>query len=185
MNKFVPFVLATALASSAQAVQYGLGTSINDSQLYMPINVSETFRVEPAVYFSNNESSKDDEYRSSSDRSYVRLTSGFFKLSQLSERTSTFVGSRVGLIRYDYKSEDNNSRYTSYERGFIIEPTVGFEFFPIKNFSISGEASVYFSRTKETNSSSYEFSSGENSNYHDEYSNETGSRTLVSVRMYF
>lgn len=117
------------MASSAIAADYGIGINLNEDTraISVPIDISETFRVEPFYGASN----------SSADgvtKKYQTQGVGLY-LTSKNEETSTllYYGGKLAIDSY---SETDN-----YDRtGQAISAVIGFEYFFSISASFGGEA---------------------------------------------
>lgn len=154
-------IAALSSVASAHAADFGVGANIgsDSSTIYAPINLSEGFRIEP--YLSAYKSDYDNaSYRRS------ELGAGFFKLEKTSNQTDVYWGARVGYIDgRDTDKEDFD--------GYSVAPVLGFEYFPVKNFSVGGEVAV-----------EYNHLNSDSTNYFDN-ANATTTRGRVGIKFYF
>lgn len=161
MKKLSLAIAALVSAVSVNAADIGVGASIgtNDNTIYVPINVNENFRVEP--YVSTYKVNDDDySYRSS------RLGVGLFKLEKTSSQTSVYWGARASYI--DGRDSDDGDF-----DGYSIAPVLGFEYFPVKNFSVGGDVALEYTDV-DSDSDSYPFAT-----------QSTSTKTSVGVKFYF
>lgn len=154
-------IAALASAVSVNAADFGVGVNVgsDNNTIYAPINLSESIRIEP--YFSTYKSSSDDySYRSS------RLGLGLFKVEKTSNQTSVYWGARAAYIDgHDSDGEDFD--------GYSVAPVLGFEYFPVKNFSVGGDVALEYNHVN----------SGSGSNAFD--GNNSATKTSVGVKFYF
>lgn len=131
---------------------------------YLPINVSERFRIEPsfALYTTSEEykvtpsspSSQPSSY--SGDGSGVVIGTRCTYLTPLSEAISLYVGPRFDLTFQSttfeesyvssYPTPNTRTSYTSEtsETDYAVGLVFGSEFFPVKQFSVGGEVSFNY-----------------------------------------
>lgn len=138
----------------AHAAKTGIGVSVqgDGGTIYIPIEVSKHFRLEPTLFFSHSE----NEYEEGDKSSYttMQFDLGLFGKSEIYEQLNTYYGARIGYI---YSQQDRSSSffsdYDSETHGVNIAPTLGIEYFFSERFSVGGEVAWYF-RYSEDNSSS-------------------------------
>jgi len=136
-----------AIAAPVWSADFGVGVSAksNDSTIYVPIDINDSFRVEPLVRYSKDTSvfaggrSKYETYE---------IGTGLFKLYPLTESIHIYYGGRLSYL--NLKAETNfQAPVVDFNRsssdGYRIAPTLGFEYFFKKHLSIGGEAQWYYS----------------------------------------
>lgn len=161
MKKFIVIAAVLSVPGSALAAEVGLGVSIksSDSTIYVPINVSESFRIEPMLQYVNETSEDrllpDTPYTiaASYDTTQWIVGAGLFGVTKLADSASVYYGGRIG-----YQSVKNEIAYTGslppgYTRpasssdeydGYLLAPTVGLEYHFSEHFSIGGEAALTY-----------------------------------------
>ena len=177
MKSRIALALTLAMSSSAFA-DVGIGVSIQseDSRVYVPIDITESFRIEPLVrYYKNEESEGDSEYKTK----YSEIGAGFFGKSGLTENLDFLYGVRVA-----YTKEKRVYQYANFDRdldleldGYAIAPTIGFEYFVMEKFSIGGEVALAY-----TKMDGEEDDSGDKIDVDDK---TTETDTSLNVRFYF
>lgn len=147
--------LAVGLAlcsSSVLAADVGIGVSArsDDGYLYVPIDVSKTFRLEPSIRYGSSdlsisaEGSPDDQ-----DSETWELGLGVFGVKQVTEAAHLYYGARVAYVDTESTLTQTSTfgtviRSESTQDGYRIGPTLGFEYLFGGHFSIGGEASYTF-----------------------------------------
>jgi hypothetical protein len=161
MKKLSLAIVGLVAAVNANSADSGVGASIGtgDDTIYIPINLSESFRIEPYVsaYKVND---ADYSYRRS------RLGVGLFKLEKTSSQTSMYWGARASYI--DGRDSDDGEF-----DGYSIAPVLGFEYFPVKNFSVGGDVALEYIDI-DSDSGDYPFATQSSS-----------TKTSVGVKFYF
>lgn len=139
-------------SSSALAADFGIGVSArsDDGMLYLPVNISKAFRIEPSVRYSSNESSiRQYGYEDSQETDILELGLGIFGLKKITDAAHLYYGGRVSYV----DSEATNLTPGPYgefingktkQDGYRIGPTLGFEYLFAGHFSVGGEASYTF-----------------------------------------
>lgn len=176
MKKLVAVVLLAGCSSVAMAeVDYGVGLSLQNSDgvIHLPINISDTWRIEPSLRYV--ESERESAF-SNSDTRYVELGVGVFKKKVVAEKVALLYGARVGYLesKYTYSSDGDSS---SKENGYTIAPTLGVEYNIAENFSIGGEIALKY----------YDIDGSEDDFGDDEDTSEKylSTQTGISVRYFF
>jgi hypothetical protein len=143
MNK----VLLAAIAITAgapgvsTATDVGIGLSIksNDATIYVPIDVSAAFRIEPSISYSEN---KTESGFTITENTNINLGVGFFGKSQVVDSIEVYYGGRVAYI--ESKAESSTSlpfpaSSSVKSDGYRIAPTLGFQYFFNDHISLGGE----------------------------------------------
>ncbi|PSQ69039.1 MAG: hypothetical protein BRD29_02450 [Bacteroidetes bacterium QH_2_67_10] len=161
---------ATAQDASYPRVGVGVGVSVSNAgpstslpageepvsvptpSLLIPIDVSETLRIEPVLDYSRltNSSSVDGpdyEDETSTTLTSLRIGVGAFAKAPRGNDTNLYFGGRVGYNRVSYnrvrqRPDDEESTNAS---GFFIGPTMGSSYFFSDFFSIGGEVEARYS----------------------------------------
>jgi hypothetical protein len=150
------------------AAQVGIGGSVrsDDSAIYIPINVTPGFRLEPFFNWLDTETTSSGTTFSLEGRTLG--VGGFFQMN-LHERVQTYLGGRLGY----FEAEVSGGLGTEDSEGFSIEPTLGAEFFVTDRFSVALEAFLYHRETDADSS----FAGSEESE-------STGTDTRLLVRFF-
>lgn len=116
---------------SAGGVFMGIGASIRDGDpsIYLPIEISPAFRVEPFFAWSEV-----DTGAGGSTESRQAGAGGFFRFD-LHEQLQTYAGGRLAFVEMEDPAQELD--------GFRIEPTVGVEFWATRRFTLALEAFLY------------------------------------------
>ncbi len=152
-------VLAILSATSAYAADFGVGVEVGEGRnaIYVPINVSEGFRIEP--YFSNYKSEQGDDYNSRQSE----LGLGLFRVSKLSDKTNLLLGARAAYAENNFYDEDMD--------GYSVAPVLGFEYFPVNNISLGADVSYVYTKLEDDNS--------------DDDLTTSRTKTAINVKFYF
>jgi hypothetical protein len=144
---------ALALCSgSTLAADFGLGISArsDDGFVYLPINISKTFRIEPSVRYVSNEQTFTQSFgEDTQETDQWELGVGVFGLRQVTDAAHVYFGARVAYVDVQSSSVDESSFglpiYSETDQdGYRIGPAVGFEYLFGQHFSVGGEASYTF-----------------------------------------
>jgi hypothetical protein len=174
-----PFGAALALQAPALGADVGLGVgfSHNGSTIYVPIRVTPGFRIEPYVLANKTHSTATQYYsNTSADAQYG---SGFFAGRRIGENTELFVGSRLAYVSRNQNFSPAGAPESSRKSyGYLVAPTVGFEYFIQEDIALGAEAAILYIRRRghETNSIGTEFSFKETT---------TATFTAVTLKYYF
>jgi hypothetical protein len=167
---FVLFLSPTAF--SQENPRIGLGVSIADFSevlllaasgpnstpsslmptIFVPINVSSRYRVEPEIGFQHV-SSRTSGQSSSNDASdtSVHVGAGVFGLTTPKDHFTIYYGIRLAYLRFSQSTgSPNGTNGYSFPtaNGYFVTPTVGGEYFLGDHLSLGGE--VQFRYTHET-----------------------------------
>jgi len=163
---------APATAQDASYPRVGVGVSVSNASpstslpageatvslptpsLLIPIDVSETFRIEPVLGYSRLTTSSsvdgpDYEEETSTTLTSLRIGVGAFAKASRGNDTNLYFGGRVGYNRVSYnrvrQRNDDDYEESSNPSGFFIGPTVGGSYFFSDFFSIGGEVEARYS----------------------------------------
>ena len=145
-------------STGAFAAEYGIGVSArsDDATIYLPIDINETYRIEPSVRYASSELSQtfdltDDLREQDSDTLEVGI--GVFRLAKLAESARIYFGVRAAYLDVESTLVDTTTifpgldvtiRSETSQDGYRIGPAIGFEYLFGKHFSVGGEASYTF-----------------------------------------
>lgn len=147
MRKLVAAVSLALCASGAPAADFGLGVSVrsDDGTLYVPIDISKSFRLEPSVRYASAEQTGDRMHAEADD---LEIGVGVFGLTQITEAARLYYGARLAYVdRQEDGSSLGNTLLMTWENdqdGYRVGPAIGFEYLIGKHFSVGGEASYTF-----------------------------------------
>lgn len=138
-------------SGSALAADFGVGITArsDDGILYVPIDVSKTFRIEPSIRYGSSElklSENGDLITQDSDT--WELGVGVFGLKRVTDAAHIYYGARLSYVDTEsttvQPSFGGQLRSESTQDGYRIGPTLGFEYLFGGHFSVGGEASYTF-----------------------------------------
>jgi outer membrane protein with beta-barrel domain len=147
------------LATHAQAPpprRVGIGVTVPDVGLFVPINFSARFRLEPYVNFQSTRA--DYETTSGSDSvwsSFTQIGLGIFSVMHPEERLSLYVGPRAGLLRASRRQNGTGGEADAKDSGWFIAGAVGGEYSPAPHFSVGGEARIEYNHASSTSSGAF------------------------------
>jgi hypothetical protein len=158
-GEFMKYKSMAALALmtlSANALgSVGLGVTLRDDPtIYVPIDVTDHFRIEPLIRFYNDEyservfgESSPYSIREINEFSALELGVGLFGVIPVSDAAQIYVGGRIALVSAEAEqSYDGGSRPVGFNSegeksemdGYTFAPTLGFEYRFGEHFSIAG-----------------------------------------------
>ncbi|HEY0940484.1 MAG TPA: hypothetical protein VGE08_10345 [Steroidobacter sp.] len=156
-------------SGSVLAADFGVGITArsDDGILYVPINVSKTFRIEPSIrYISSDIELSEDGDLVSQDSDTVELGIGVFGLKQVTDAAHIYYGARLAYIDTESTTVQtlfgSEIRTESSQDGYRIGPTVGFEYLFGGHFSVGGEVSYTFQDVEGKSTTSADFFSSVN-----------------------
>lgn len=134
------------------AADFGIGVSArsDDGWVYVPIDISKNFRLEPSVrYYSSDSTTAQSLTESSVDSDTLEVGIGVFGLKQVEEAAHLYYGIRLAYLDRSIESTTVTSSGTTFldeakQDGYRIGPTMGFEYLFGGHFSVGGEASYAF-----------------------------------------
>lgn len=163
MNRAVFFTGLLLASPAAWTADFGIGISVqsDDSWIYMPIDFSPRFRIEPSIRFVDSESESSQPGSFSTTNITVRTQSdaleiglGVFGLAAIADSVRMYYGGRISYI--DSKTTQTiTTRFANFtdvdsekssQDGYRIAPTLGFEYLFSDHFSIGGEAEWYYQK---------------------------------------
>ena len=167
-------ILFAATTLSTYATQIGVGASARQDggTVYIPFNLNEKLRIEPACSFYYSESDQPNGVKS--ELTVIEFSAGLFGLSTLIDDLQAYYGVRAGIAYVYNELKDPNPANWSYSnKSYQIEltPTLGVEYYFHERISIGGEVGWFF-RYEEDDGSSYTQRS-------------TGTTTSLIARYYF
>lgn len=196
MKRLICVALMAAAASQAQAAEFGVGVSVqsDDSWIYVPIDLTPSFRLEPSVRYRDgkSESVNPDSFLGSqitttvtSDSKTYELGLGIFGLKQVGESVRVYFGGRIAYIDSeskvrivtDFGNFDDEDMQDASDDGYRISPTLGFEYSFNRNVSIGAEAEWFYQDIDSTLTTTNESMDGE--------FESTGTDTRLIVRFKF
>ncbi len=168
---FAVFGHSSVFSQEDNLARFGIGVDFSGiknyffgsgSSVYLPINLSSRFRVEPliAVVFSDREEKREittDGYAGTLDENsqmYLDVGVGLFLMSEMN-KLRLYYGTRQGYLRIssldeEKKTRERDSWETTGKRketqnGFYIGPTVGGEYSLSAKLTLGAEAHVAYS----------------------------------------
>ena len=138
-------ILIAIASTTTHAAQTGIGVSVQGDAgtIYVPVEISDAFRIEPTFEFRhNNEEQVDGDTYSMTN---MKLGCGLFGKTELLEQLRTYYGVRLGYVYTQReRSAGVSSDYDVQTHGINVAPTLGLEFYITDRFSVGGEIAWYF-----------------------------------------
>lgn len=150
-----PALLALLLGSTSLShAEIGLGMLLDPygSTVYLPMKLSEHYRLEPSVAYFSREADGRIRWKA------WELALGAFRATSISDNTRIYYGGRVG---YFERNDDSNF---NDEQGVRLAPTLGFEYFFTDSLSISGEGAITYAKADRPSPGLSEFGGREHDN---------------------
>ena len=151
----LPVLLAPCLAAQERTPVVGVGITLPDVGLLLPINVSPHFRLEPYVQFFSGRA----DYPASTDTAWTTSTRfgiGAFSVSRPGEPVRIYFGSRVGLLwgSNSLNGPTLGGQQKTTANGWFAGGAIGGEYRPAPRISVGGEAMIEFEHTSSATSGS-------------------------------
>lgn len=158
-------IIGTVIALGAivpiSAADAGIGLSVkaNDYAIYIPYKASDRIQVEGVLHFAhqNGQGQLTGMVPEDSHSSNTSATAGLgiFWLQPMGEKGRVYLGPRVTYIRNEFMARTPVYSFSNKGDGYAIAPTIGYEYFPVKNVSIGGEVGLEFGRYKQINNQTF------------------------------
>jgi hypothetical protein len=149
MNKVWCFIFTTFfLPSVVQAAQFGFGLSAksDDTSIYLPVIIGKVM-IEPSIRWHDFEFDFDFYKQKIKEKEFGL---GVFGLHSLQESLQIYYGGRFSYVRekrtiLDYDHYDYwVYSFSSKTDGYRIAPTLGFQYFIMRQLAIAGEVEWYY-----------------------------------------
>ncbi len=152
MRKLYVAVGLALCSGSVLAADFGVGISArsDDGFLYVPVNITKSFRIEPSVRYVSSEQTFTQSFgEDRSDTKQWEIGVGVFGLKQVTDAAHIYFGARAAYVDVQSTSVDMGSfglpvHSKTDQDGYRIGPTLGFEYLFGGHFSVGGEASYTF-----------------------------------------
>jgi hypothetical protein len=147
---------STGNSSIATAADFGIGLSVksNDATIFMPIDVSQRFRIEPSLNYSQNEIENANQ---SAKVTSLNFNVGLFGLVPTDHSVQLYYGARVGYARTETETNVFVLPIASQKEkseGYRVAPIIGFEYLFNPHLSLGGEVGWVYSDLDEIKSNS-------------------------------
>jgi len=188
VKAFAALLVTFFCIGNAASAEYGVGISAKSDNglVYVPIDVSPRFRVEPYIRYSTDgttsfETSPPQVTLSGQETETLEAGVGIFGLALPHESLRIYYGARAGYLNihtsFDlhFGSETRHESDTSV--GYHVAPTFGFEYLFNSHFTLGGEAAYFYDHFE-----SDEFFGSTSSSVESE---GTGTEAFLILRYYF
>ena len=142
-------VALSAVPLSAQvqtpAHRVGVGITVPDVGLFVPINVTSHVRLEPYINFQSTRT--DYQPTSAFDTvwtSFTQIGLGILAVLHPEERVSLYFGPRCGWLRASRRENATGNQSDSKSSGGFMAAAVGGEYSPAPRFSVGAEARIEY-----------------------------------------
>lgn len=147
--KRIALIIAASLALpfAAQATGTGIGVAHgtsgldftrNDTTIFVPIAMGSNLWIEPFFSYAN----VDVDNVGDGDATTVGV--GLFSDVFSANKTSAYVGGRVGYVNADFNATAGGTTTTNGFDGWSFSPTLGFGYSPVPNLFFGAEAFVTY-----------------------------------------
>ncbi len=147
------FTLPLTAQSRTPAPVVGVGITVPDLGLLLPINVSQHVRLEPYVDFYATRA----DYPVTSDTawaSHTRIGLGLFSVAHPRELVGLYFGPRFGLLRGSTKVNGSAGQTSTTSSGWFLGGAIGGEYNPVPGLGIGGEAKIEFDHSSSSSNGS-------------------------------
>lgn len=158
--KFTPTAVLCALVTLASplaaqdhqaARKVGVGITVPDVGVMLPINVSRHLRVEPFVDFfaarADFPATSDTVWQSSTE-----IGVGLFSVATPEDRFAVYFGPRIGYLHGSTKVNGSAGQDATTSKGWFVAGAIGAEYSMVPRFSIGGEAKIQFNHASSSSS---------------------------------
>jgi len=138
---------AVPLAAQVQAPapRVGVGITVPDVGLFVPVNVTSHVRLEPYINFQSTRT--DYQPTSAFDTvwtSFALIGLGILAVLHPEERVSLYFGPRGGWLRASRRENATGNQSDSKSSGGFMAAAVGGEYSPAPRFSVGAEARIEY-----------------------------------------
>jgi hypothetical protein len=121
-----------------------LGGNTAAATIYVPIDVSPMFRVEPFLAHVSTSTTTEPTTGTNVERSDSQTTLGvgLFYTFAISERSRGYAGGRLGLLFEGEERTNNNVTTSTDATRLLIAPTLGAEYFFAISWSVGADVSL-------------------------------------------
>lgn len=126
------------------SAEVGIGVSVDsaDTHVYFPIELSEIWRIEPSIYYSN----VDYSYPGSSRSNYkgTEFSLGVFRKHAINEDSRLYYGPRVGYVVNKNRYSSGYAYTNSKDKGYLLAAILGAEYLFSNKISLGAEIGVKY-----------------------------------------
>lgn len=145
--------LPLAAQDQANSPVVGVGVSVPDVGVRLPINVSRHVRIEPYVDLSSSRA----DYPITSDTlwaSYTRIGLGLFAVAHRRERVGLYFGPLFGRLRGSTRINGSGGQSSTKSSGWFLAGAIGAEYAVVTGFSAGAEAKIEYDHSTSSSSGS-------------------------------
>lgn len=147
--------LALPLAAQAHrpARRVGVGITVPDFGVLVPINVGPHLRLEPFVDFYADRA----DFPVTSDtvwQSSTEIGLGLFSVAAPEEQLAIYFGPRIGYLHGSTKFNGPPGQTSTTSKGWFVAGAIGGDYSVVSRFSVGGEAKVQFNHTSSSSNGS-------------------------------
>ena len=146
-------VLPLAAQDHQVARRVGVGITVPNVGVLVPINIGLHLRLEPFVDFFATRA----DYPVTSDTAWQSSTEigvGLFWVTARQERLALYFGPRIGYLHGSTKVNGSVGQTSTTSKGWFGAGAIGAEYSMVSRFSIGGEAKVQFNHTSSSSNGS-------------------------------
>lgn len=133
-----------AFVVPAWSADVGVGVSAksNDTTIYVPIDFGTSWRLEPFVNYSK-QTATTSQY--SLETESLLIGAGLFGLQSMGESLRLYYGGRLAYLDMSIdQGATPQGVIESSGNGYLVAPTLGFEYLFNEHVSLGGEAEYFF-----------------------------------------
>lgn len=142
----VTLTLPLAAQDHQAARRVGVGITVPDIGVLVPINVSPHLRLEPFVdFFAGRVDfpvTLDTAWESS-----TQIGLGLFSVATPEDRLAVYFGPRIGYLHGSTKVNGSAGQSSTTSNGWFLAGAIGGEYSMLSRFSLGAEAKVQFDHT--------------------------------------
>lgn len=150
---FVTLTLPLAAQDHRAARRVGVGITVPDVGVLLPINVGPHLRLEPFVDFF----AARVDYPVTSDTVWDASTQiglGLFSVAAPQEQFAVYFGPRIGYLHGSTRFNGPPGQTSTTSKGWFVAGAIGGEYSVVSRFSVGGEAKVQFNHTSSSSNGS-------------------------------
>ncbi|HEY6926799.1 MAG TPA: hypothetical protein VI653_25160 [Steroidobacteraceae bacterium] len=149
----VTLTLPLAAQDHQAARRVGIGITVPDVGVLLPINIGRHLRLEPFVDFFAARA----DFPVTADTSWESSTQiglGLFSVAAPQEQLAVYFGPRIGYLHGSTKVSGSGGQTSTTSKGWFVAAALGGEYRLVSRFSLGAEAKVQFNHTSSSSSGS-------------------------------
>jgi hypothetical protein len=184
LKRILASFVALLASGTCVAAEYGVGISAKSDNglIYIPVELTPTFRIEPYIRHSSSDSKQtidfgatETTFRSNFEQLEGGL--GMFGLAVPKESVRLYFGGRASYFDSDTRSSTSALQFKQSVYGYRIIPTMGFEYLFNGHFTLGGEVGYYFEHRNVDERSV--------SSHRESESDQNGTESFLILRYFF